>query len=142
MKLSPGIVPLGKFVGIRRLFEEVVVEPDWEPWERLSARQLRRSCAAASSRRGLTINPQILQFQSLWLPSLKRLSQRRKNSDRLSTWSQTIMDPERSLSRLKIEDRAWVLKVHKNTGHPSAAQLRLFCQQIGVQPENLKPSMT
>ena len=34
-------------VCIRRRFEDVVVEPEWETWERLSYRQLRRKCVSA-----------------------------------------------------------------------------------------------
>ena len=53
LKISPGVAPLRKFIGIRRRFEEVVVEDTWEPWENLPARKLRRPCA--SSRCGLTV---------------------------------------------------------------------------------------
>ena len=43
----PGEAPWRKMVCIRRRFEDVVVEPEWEQWERLSYRQLRRNCASA-----------------------------------------------------------------------------------------------
>lgn len=36
---------------------------------------------------------------------------------------------------LRPEERSWILKVHKNMGHPSAAKLKAFCQQLGCQPE-------
>lgn len=53
LRLAPGDAPLHKFVGIRRRFEDVVVEDQWEPWEKLTARQMRRPCSP--SRCGLTI---------------------------------------------------------------------------------------
>ena len=36
---------------------------------------------------------------------------------------------------LRPEERSWILKAHKNMGHPSAAKLKAFCQQLGCQPE-------
>lgn len=32
---------------------------------------------------------------------------------------------------LKSEMQSWLLKVHRNMGHPSAAKLRRFCRQLG-----------
>ena len=45
--MFPGEGPQRKMVRIRRRFEDIVVEPEWEDWERLSYRQLRRKCTAA-----------------------------------------------------------------------------------------------
>ena len=50
--MYPGEATLRKFVCIRRRHEDIVEEP-WEPWERLSARQLRRKGTPA--RIGVTI---------------------------------------------------------------------------------------
>lgn len=51
-RLGPDALLRG-FVGIRRRFEDVVVEDRWAPWEKLPARKLRRPCTP--SRYGMTI---------------------------------------------------------------------------------------
>ena len=48
-----GKAPLRRFICIRRRTEEIVVEPEWEPWEHLSLAKIRRKCTPA--RVGLTI---------------------------------------------------------------------------------------
>ena len=52
-RIAEGVAPLRKFACIRRRFEDVLVDDQWEPWEKLSARKMRRRCAPA--RCGLTI---------------------------------------------------------------------------------------
>ena len=46
-RLVPGEAPFRKMACIRRRFEDNFVENEWESWERLSYRKLRRNCAPA-----------------------------------------------------------------------------------------------
>lgn len=53
-KVTPkGQAPIRKFVSLARKTNHLNVEENWEPWERLSLRALRRACVP--SRVGLTI---------------------------------------------------------------------------------------
>ena len=47
--MHPGEGPLRKMICIRRRFEDVVIEPEWENWERMSYRRLRRKCTPESA---------------------------------------------------------------------------------------------
>lgn len=62
LRLAPGDAPLRKFVGIRRRFEDIPVEEQWEPWEKLTARQTRRPCPPSRCGRGLTIFARTSEF--------------------------------------------------------------------------------
>ena len=39
---------------------------------------------------------------------------------------------------LPTEERAWLLKVHKNMGHPNPKKLKTFCQQMERRPEMIE----
>ena len=183
MRITPGRAPLRRFVSIRRRFEDVVAEEQWEPWERLTARQMRRPCAP--SRCGLTVFARS-KFES---EELKEPIKRKQSTDDSSRSSKSLRvqaseseyegTPEVPLESppagskasaiqpqfeeqptempqgeairhevdlvsdkhgprmlaLRPDERNWILKVHKNMGHPSAAKLKAFCQQLGCQPE-------
>ena len=40
--------------------------------------------------------------------------------------------------KLSSEDQSWLLKVHRNMGHPSAGKLQMFCKQLGCPDELLQ----
>ena len=46
-RMIPGEAPWRRMICIRRNFEDLWLEPEWEKWERLSHRQLRRNTTPA-----------------------------------------------------------------------------------------------
>ena len=52
-RLDKGTAPLRRMIRIRRIHEDIDVDPKWEPWERLSLKGLRRQCTP--TRVGLTV---------------------------------------------------------------------------------------
>ena len=39
---------------------------------------------------------------------------------------------------LTPEERSWILKIHKNMGHPGVDKLKLFCPQMGCEEHVIK----
>eukprot|EP00435_Cladocopium_sp_Y103_P040528 s1361_g11.t1 len=65
--MDKGIAPFRKMVCIRRKREDIHEEPDWEQWERLSFKGLRRQCVPA--RVNLTIFAQVRSKPASETPS-------------------------------------------------------------------------
>ena len=165
VRLEQGQAPLRKFVCIRRRFESVEAEDQWEAWERFSARQMRRPCTPA--RCGLTIFARALQSEET--PASD--SQKRKDhpddhmeeepkskASRNLDLDKTESEPKDQISERQLrevvdmvsekhgpkmlalnpEERSWILKIHKNMGHPGVEKLKLFCQQMGCEEHVIK----
>ena len=181
LRLSPGVAPLRKFIGIRRRFEEITEEDTWEPLGRLSARQMRRPCPL--SRCGLTVfartrlqdnsdhsrevpsdlarnaksrrveetpvqpelshqpsvtGPGPADNREIAVPKTSEVSEK----DEVSEFRQMVdlVSDKHGPKFLALpsEERTWVMKIHKNMGHPNASKLRLFCQQMGCSQNILE----
>ena len=67
--IPKGSAPLRRFIGLQRKTNELYVDEEWESWEHLSYRGLRRKCV--SSRVGLTVfaNTKIPHRETPELPS-------------------------------------------------------------------------
>ena len=59
--MTPGSAPLRRRICIRRRHEDLAVDSEWEPWERLSLRALRRQGVAA--RVSLTVSARVPDMQ-------------------------------------------------------------------------------
>lgn len=170
VRIAEGLAPLRKFACIRRRFEDVIVEDHWEPWEKLSARKMRRKCAPA--RCGLTIFARSRMCENPGSSSQKRNSSsevtsfpRPKKALRISEGPSQSLEcrpdhahletPKEEIAEqrqiidlisdkhgpkilaLPTEERACMLRVHKNMGHPKPTKLKTFCQQMG-RPEMIE----
>lgn len=172
--MQPGVAPFRRRICIRRRMEDIVVDPEWEQWERLSFRGLRRKGVPA--RVSLTI------FASLKVPTdpsqsshsadpkragedlsdLHSEKRTRVQSQVESTPTSTEPDPS-SLNpgehestehehprtvvdligqkhgpkflQLDKSTQMWLLKLHRNLGHPSAPKLAEACRQLDCPPE-------
>ena len=153
--MHPGDAPLRKRACIRRRFEDIQIDSEWEPWERLSQRGLRRKGVAAR----VSINI----FAAIKLPAsetstdaaiprdrpftenpvAKRVCVRdtdKTGSPRQETTVLPEMQPVIDLQdtqhgpqflNLDKEERNWVLKMHRNLGHPGHAKLMEHCNHLG-----------
>eukprot|EP00435_Cladocopium_sp_Y103_P044365 s2174_g12.t1 len=185
-RMMPGEAPVRKMICIRRKHEDLHVEEEWEPWERLSSRALRRQCVPA--RVNATIFAQVRSKPTVDVPDaviherpvaenvpeskrarlVQPLDQSQSNEPHTSSSLQPEMpttdsnsnqilpsfnqpqrtseqqeEPERQIidlvsqkhgpkfQKLSQEDQAWLLKLHRNMGHPGARKLQHFCQQLG-----------
>lgn len=155
-----GKAPLRRFICIRRRTEEIIVEPDWdwEPWEHLSLAKLRRKCTPA--RIGLTIFAQARRLETEpretptddqppsagvlirnrtdnedGIPDAKRhcAEQNQGESEKID-YRQTIDLTSQKhgplFLKLRSEEQSWLLKLHRNMGHPGAQKLVEFCRQL------------
>lgn len=170
-KVTPkGLAPLRRMIGIHRSTGQLYIEDEWEPWERLTLKGLRRK--GEPIRLGMTIfanvkhpDDQLSQMtptestpvatdvpirvresgQHPEQPLSKRL--------RMSTGPTDQSDPnEASVDRefvdltsgkhgplfqaLTSEEQSWMLKLHRNLGHPGTQKLIEFCRQLGC-PERI-----
>jgi hypothetical protein len=188
--MMKGEAPVRKMICIRRRHEDLHVEEEWEPWEKLTQKGLRRKCVPA--RVNLTIYAQVRPKPDTHVP--QELIHARPEADevpeskraRMTNAETTPHDPStdnsirgpinnlynsdnqnnrdhdnqsnhhntsHELSRqqeserevidlvsqkhgpkfhdLKSEMQSWLLKVHRNMGHPSAAKHQRFCRQLG-----------
>ena len=169
-RMVPGSAPLRRLICTRRRFEDVQVDSEWEPWERLSYNALRRKTHAA--RVGLTIfarvklstpNDAANDAQSPVNPTHDRSeaeigSEPPQKRLRPSVQDDTVgstTHPE-SISdqngestgetrehvdliaqkhgpkflALDQDTQRWLLKIHRNMGHPGNQKLMTFCRQI------------
>ena len=169
-RMNPGSAPLRRFVCIRRRFEDVQVDPEWEPWERLSYNALRRKTHAA--RVGMTIFARVKlptsdtvasdasrvtesshdrsEAESGNEPPQKRFRVDHEDPNRgptVVTESSVISEkisPSETREHVDLiaqthgpkflaldqETQRWILKIHRNMGHPGTQKLRTFCRQI------------
>ena len=156
-RMRPGEYPLRRMVCIRRRYETIEIEDQWEPWERRSYLKLRRKCAPA--RVNMTIfarsaggpfeeTPQ----EDLQHSTGKRTSQwetdrQEEARKRLKETHEPNAETDREaidltsvkhgpkFMALKPETKGWLLKLHKNLGHPGSAKLQAFCKHMQCAPD-------
>ena len=187
-RLIPGEAPWRRMICIRRRFEDVVVEPEWENWERLSYRQLRRKSTAARCNITIFARPKYESWPeasdvakndaqneqsavkgashkragegSSVAEDENRLKRSRGNplaseavlpiSERLETGT----DAGEKLDRIVVdltcqkhgpkflelspEEQQWLLKLHRNMGHPGHQKLTYMCKQLNCDERILK----
>ena len=160
-----GLAPLRRFISLQRGSNELHVDEQWEPWERLSYRALRRKCVA--SRIGLTI---FATSRMMQVPDSEQSNEPSadvpipvRDSPLLETPDAKrvrfdVLDTEKSVNPtadsshqavdlisqkhgpkmldLSREEQAWLLKIHRNLGHPGAVKLQEFCKQLNC-PERI-----
>ena len=175
--VPPGSAPLRKRICIRRKHEDVVVDDEWEPWEKLTFKGLRRKGTPA--RVSLTIFAKAKTVVGQEIPVSEHVPVQSQSSadvravrsaefegsepepKRPRTYepmdvAQRVSEPEKTESidrhvidlasqkhgprfmMLKPETQAWLLKVHRNLGHPGAMKLTEFCRQLGCPSEILQ----
>ena len=170
-KATPrGSAPIRRFVCLTRITNHLHVDQEWEPWERLSMRALRRACTP--SRVGLTIfatpktqrtsvpNSEDLAEPSADVPipdqtrtTLVEPPWKKQRMSETIPDSPTDAEIERSSEHenplgehqvidlasqkhgprfleLKTEEQSWLLKLHRNLGHPGVTKLQEFCRQL------------
>ena len=158
--MVPGEAPLRRRVCIRRRFEDIQVDEEWEAWERLTQKGLRRTGVAA--RVSLTIFATAKHRQEISTPTQDSASadapiiherpdmpesdaKRRCQGDD-TTLDQPIIPHDGEVrqtvdlnstkhgplfQKLSREDQNWLLKLHRNLGHPGNAKLTQYCRQLG-----------
>lgn len=172
MSIPKGTAPLRCRLCICRVHEDIQVDDEWEPWEKLIYKGLRRKGIPA--RVSLTIFasakhvigqetesqatsedtampstrmapvPELDEDPSLPESKRQRLQEPETSKDATETpmVDRTTIDLA-SLKHgpkflaLKPETQAWLIKVHRNLGHPGAQKLVEFCRQLGCPSEIL-----
>ena len=152
--LAKGEAPYRKLVYIHRKTNKFHEEFVWELWEDLPKRKLVRP--GFPSKVAITIfavNPQPERDptevagaqkpsavdQSHEMPEAARTPMSSENQE---IGEQTVGDEETisenhgpAMMRLSREDRALLMKIHKNAGHPGADKLAYLLRQQGYRPE-------
>ena len=163
-----GKAPLRRFICIRRRTEDIVVDPEWEPWEHLSLAKLRRKCTPA--RVGLTIFAQARRQDSEdvsmrpptidhspsadvsirertaedeGIPEAKRhcatqVNEKPEPEEFRQTVDLTSQKHGPLFLKLSTEEQSWLIKLHRNMGHPGAQKLVEFCRQLKCPPHILQ----
>eukprot|EP00435_Cladocopium_sp_Y103_P055151 s532_g18.t1 len=167
-QVVPGEAPLRKMICIRRRFEDISEEPQWERWEQLSNRQLRRNCTAARCNLTVVARPRYESWPEshdsaaepsvpvLPAPAKRAGDSTMNNEDRTKRFkvqdNQSLVKIEQpSVDREAIDlisqkhgpafvalpstDQQWLIKLHKNLGHPGLQKMQYVCQQLGCSPE-------
>ena len=174
--MQPGIAPFRRRVCIQRRMENVVVDPEWEKWEKLTYKGLRRKGVAA--RVSLTIFGSLKNAEEL--PDSSRDPKRpgdditTLHQEKRSRVDATASQPEESVQerqpiaagkptadsnpigesdeprniidligqkhgpkflQLDKSTQMWLLKLHRNLGHPSASKLAEACRQLDCSQE-------
>ena len=163
--IPKGSAPLRRMISFQRRTNELYVDEEWEPWEHLSYRGLRRKCV--SSRIGLTIfattkmptnlgsmspsahvsipiregpgdtegpqnkkaridlpDPSEGVGESVDLPTEVPLSKPKESIN----WTSQKHGP--NFLKLTSEEQSWLIKIHRNLGHPGSQKLQNFCRQL------------
>ena len=152
---------------IRRRFEDVFEEEKWEPWEKLSHRQLRRKTVSARCNLAIFARPRreepsaptepLPQFRTEPSqnaePEAKRLRVNPpEESVRPEAQSSDQGEPEKQrllvdlvsqkrgpeFLNLSSEERNWLLKIHRNMGHSGMQKLQTYCKPIGCSDTMIK----
>ena len=163
-----GKAPLRRFICIRRRTEEITVDPEWEPWEHLSLAKMRRKCTPArvglmvfaQARRNeiedtpirpvptdippstdVTIRSRTADDEEG--PTAKRhcadhVSGGPKPQEHRQTVDLVSQKHGPLCLKLSTEEQAWLLKLHRNMGHPGAQKLVEFCKQLQCSPHILQ----
>ena len=168
--IPKGVAPLRKRICIRRRHEDLDVDEEWEAWERLTFKGLRRkgvparvsltifAAAKLPDQRGTEMQasqtpssadmPQAHDVPEAELPAAKRARQDHAeepivNPEAMNNPDRTVVDLASQkhgpkFVALKPETQAWLLKVHRNLGHPGAQKLATFCKQLGCPDEMVR----
>ena len=175
MAMPKGTAPLRRRICIQRHHEVVDVDQEWEPWERLTLKALKRKGTPA--RVGLTIfasvkiNPSpdapVVPTESssrsdrtasaddhsshrdqpsFEIPEAKRACISRDHDTKSSETTPDLMHRQvidlasqkhgPKFLELTNEQQSWLLKLHRNLGHPGTQKLAEFCRQVGC-PDNM-----
>ena len=172
-RLEKGSAPLRKMVCIRRKFEDIHEDEEWEPWEHLTFKGLRRKTVSArlnmtifASAKYQPVPPPVAETRSSADAPIRRLSSdtaeldprpnkiarvtaQDENSgsevtEPKSTSESTGIDQQEirqtidlvsmkhgpMFQALSQEEQAWLLKIHRNMGHPGSQKLETFCRQL------------
>ena len=167
-----GKAPLRRMISFQRKTNELFVDSEWESWEHLSYRGLRRKCVP--SRVGMTIfaiakmptnEPPVNPSADVAIPIRERpgdaepTSNKKArteaseepeiaNSPEIPESKESQLSSEREVIdwtsqkhgpkflQLSKEEQAWLIKIHRNLGHPGSQKLQTFCRQLNC-PENL-----
>ena len=172
--IPKGSAPLRRFLGLQRKTNELYVDEEWESWEHLSYRGLRRKCV--SCRVGLTVfaNTKIPQRETPELPSADvpiQIRERPGDTEESKSKRARLENPDGPLAespplgessstegvslshpreivdwtaqkhgpkflQLSSEEQAWLIKIHRNLGHPGSQKLQNFCRQLNC-PDNI-----
>ena len=190
-----GEAPWRRMICIRRNFEDICLEPEWEKWERLSHRQLRRNttparCSLTMFARikykswsqdqddGKVAEDKVVAPNSLPPRTVKRTGSPEifeEAVDRLKRYHSGMAEEAQGLSppvsgdsslqdssNVKVDgetrqmidlvsqkhgpnmialpqlDQSWLLKLHRNLGHPSRQKMEYVCKQLGCNSEILR----
>ena len=167
--MPKGVAPLRKRICIRRRHEDLNVDEEWEAWERLTFKGLRRKgvparvsmtiFAAAKlpesrAEMQVSLTPSSADttpahdVPEAELPAAKRVRQEHAenpvgNPEAVNVPDRTIVDLASQkhgpkFVALKPETQAWLLKIHRNLGHPGAQKLATFCKQLGCPDEMVR----
>ena len=157
-RLSPGEAPFRRMICIRRRFEDHETETEWEPWERLSFRKLRRNCTPARLNVTIYARPRYEPLPELRGPLGNEAQHRRLedppqepnpkvrrigNIDQDPSMTREIIDLASQkhgplMQALKTDEQAWLLKLHRNLGHPGSQKLMTFCRQLQCEERVIK----
>ena len=162
-RIDKGCAPVRRRICIRRRFEDIQVDDEWEPWERLSYNALRRKGIAARVSVTIFARPRVLTAESqvqssadapiheqpaVEVPVSKRLKtgnstettegvlESKDESREHIDWASQKHGPK--FLKLSKETEMWIIKIHRNLGHPGAAKLKEFCRQTGCPSEVLE----
>ena len=160
---------------IRRRFEDIQVDEEWEAWERLTYKGLRRkgtparvSMTVFASVRNQTPSsepnslparptsadvaiPRIHERPEMDESMAKRLcvdeeredTSQRSPKDDIKEEPRVVIDLAskqhgKSFLQLSREEQQWILKLHRNLGHPGTMKLQEYCWQLGCDQRILK----
>ena len=152
--IPKGSAPLWRMISFQRRTNELYVDEEWEPWEHLSYRGLRRKCV--SSRIGLTIFATTKMPTNLGSSPSADVSipirdgpgdtegpQNNEEVDEsvdqstevplnkpkeIIDWTSQKHGP--NFLKLTSEEQSWLIKIHRNLGHPGSQKLQNFCRQL------------
>ena len=162
-RIDRGVAPVRRRICIRRRFEDIQVDENWEPWEKLSYNALRRKGVSARVSVTIFARPKVVHEESPVQPSADAPIHERPAAEesnpkrhRVEETPAPVSDPTERPAKtrefvdwtsqkhgpkflgLSKETQMWLTKIHRNLGHPGAAKLREFCKQVGCPPEVLE----
>ena len=171
-RVHQGEAPLRLRTCIRRRFEDIQVDDEWEPWERLTYKGLRRKGTPAR------VSMSVFARAKIESPSSELMSQparpssadvsrpemeesmakrpcvvTRPEADPTDTRdegsSQEVSEKRAVIDlasqhhgplfrQLNREEQQWLLKLHRNLGHPGSMKLQEYCRQLGCDQRIVK----
>ena len=185
-RVHKGEAPLRLRTCIRRRFEDIQVDDEWESWERLTYKGLRRkgvparvsltvfaairsespsqdmeALPARPSSAGVTIppmhdRPEMTDSTAKRQCAVDSPESQVPERGMGDTQSENIPESDQKVSdkrlvidlaskhhgplfeQLSKEERMWLMKLHRNLGHPGSAKLQEYCRQVGCEPRIVK----